>query len=102
MAELRWGEIWSRAGEFATEWAGETYEKGESQTFWTKLLEVYGIDRRRVGGVFEFSTKEAEQGARVRRPVLAGEADRRAEVGGAEPGRRGEAGGRVHVSDGGR
>lgn len=49
MAELSWGEIRSRAAAFAAEWADETYEKGESQTFWTRLLEVYGIDRRRVG-----------------------------------------------------
>ena len=58
VAELSWGEIRSRAAAFAAEWAGETYEKGESQTFWSKLLEVYGIDRRRVGGVFELSTKK--------------------------------------------
>ena len=35
------------------------YEKGESQTFWTQLLEVFGIDRRRAGGYFEYAVRLA-------------------------------------------
>jgi len=39
------------------DWAGETYEKGESQSFWTEFLEVFGINRRRAGGYFEYAVK---------------------------------------------
>lgn len=56
---LAWNEITARAGKFAADWAGETYEKGESQTFWTQFLDVFGIDRRRAGGYFEYAVKLA-------------------------------------------
>jgi len=56
---LSWNEITARAALFADEWAGETYEKGEAQTFWTQFLEVFGIDRRRAGGYFEYAVKLA-------------------------------------------
>ena len=46
---LSWNEIESRAVAFAARWAGETYEKGESQSFWSEFLTVFGIDRRRHG-----------------------------------------------------
>ena len=35
MPNLPWNEIQDRAHEFAAKWAGETYEKGESQSFWS-------------------------------------------------------------------
>lgn len=41
-------EIRRRAAEFAAEWADETYERGESQTFWTDFLHIFGVQRRRV------------------------------------------------------
>lgn len=41
-------EIRKRAAAFAASWAHETYEKGESQTFWNEFLQIFGIDRRRV------------------------------------------------------
>ena len=44
MPRLSWNEIQHRAVEFAARWRGETCEKGESQTFWSDLLTVYGID----------------------------------------------------------
>ena len=50
MPRLAWDEITARAAKFATDWAGETYEKGEAQSFWTEFLTVCGIDRRRAGG----------------------------------------------------
>lgn len=57
MARLSWNEIEARAGKFADEWAGETYEKGESQSFWTDFLDVFGVHRRRAGGYFEYAVK---------------------------------------------
>lgn len=45
---LNMNEIRSNAMAFSTRWKGETYEKGESQTFWNEFLAVFGVDRRRV------------------------------------------------------
>ena len=53
MGNLSWNEIRDRAVEFATSWRGEAYEKGESQTFWSEFLKVFGVDRRRHGALFE-------------------------------------------------
>lgn len=50
-------EIRRRAAAFSARWAGETYEKGESQTFWNEFLAIFGIDRRRVA----FFEKRAER-----------------------------------------
>lgn len=54
-----WNEIAARAEKFAIEWADASYEKGESQTFWTELLEVFGVNRKRAGGYFEYAVKLA-------------------------------------------
>lgn len=58
MPQLSWNEIQDRASEFAAKWAGETYEKGESQSFWSDFLSIYGIDRRRHGAYFEYAIKK--------------------------------------------
>lgn len=58
MTALSWNEIQDRAAEFASKWADETYEKGESQSFWSDFLNVYGIDRRRHGAFFEYAIKK--------------------------------------------
>ena len=58
MPPISWNEIQNQAAEFASKWEGETYEKGESQSFWSDFLSVYGIDRRRQGALFEYSTKK--------------------------------------------
>lgn len=58
MPNLSWNEIQDRAVEFASKWQGETYEKGESQSFWSDFLSVYGIDRRRHGAFFEYAIKK--------------------------------------------
>ena len=58
MPRLSWNEIQDRAVAFAARWQGETYEKGESQTFWSEFLTVYGIDRRRHGAFFEYAIKK--------------------------------------------
>ncbi|MEO7904770.1 MAG: DNA methyltransferase, partial [Candidatus Saccharimonadales bacterium] len=58
MTQLSWNEIQDRATEFASKWAGETYEKGESQSFWSDFLNIYGVDRRRHGAFFEYAIKK--------------------------------------------
>lgn len=58
MANISWGEIQDRAAEFASKWAGETYEKGESQSFWSDFLSIFGVDRRRHGAYFEYAIKK--------------------------------------------
>ena len=58
MSQLSWNEIQERATEFASKWAGETYEKGESQSFWSDFLNIFGIDRRRHGAFFEYAIKK--------------------------------------------
>lgn len=58
MAHISWNEIQDRATEFASKWQGETYEKGESQSFWSDFLNIYGIDRRRHGAFFEYAIKK--------------------------------------------
>jgi hypothetical protein len=59
MPRLSWNEIEARATQFAARWQGETYEKGESQSFWSEFLTVFGIDRRRHGAFFEYAIKKA-------------------------------------------
>jgi len=59
MPRLSWNEIERRAVEYSARWAGETYEKGESQSFWSEFLTVFGIDRRRHGAFFEYAIKKA-------------------------------------------
>lgn len=58
MTQLSWNEIQDRAVEFAAKYSCETYEKGESQSFWSDFLYVYGIDRRRHGAFFEYAIKK--------------------------------------------
>lgn len=55
---LSWNEIENRAVAFSTRWAGETYEKGESQSFWSEFLTIFGIDRRHHITFFEYVTKK--------------------------------------------
>lgn len=45
---LTWNEIGIRAAEFAEEWMGETYERGEAQSFYNHLFSVFGVKRRAV------------------------------------------------------
>ncbi|MDQ0727251.1 DNA methyltransferase [Microbacterium sp. W4I20] len=59
MTRPTWNEITARAARFAADWKDEWYEKGEAQSFWTELLAVFGIDRRRAGGYFEYAVKLA-------------------------------------------
>lgn len=45
---LSWNEIRLRARKFADEFAGATYEKGETQTFYNEFFQIFGIKRRQV------------------------------------------------------
>ncbi len=49
---LSLNEIRDRARAFAKEWAGETSERAEAQSFWNGFFDVFGVKRRRVA-VFE-------------------------------------------------
>ena len=51
-------EMRARAGAFAREWASETREDAERQSFWNDWFEVFGINRRRRGVVFEQNVKK--------------------------------------------
>ncbi|WP_026536305.1 type IIL restriction-modification enzyme MmeI [Arthrobacter sp. H14] len=59
---LAWNEIRKNAASFVNEWAGETYEKGESQSFWSDLFAVYGVRRRNVAK-FEQQARRITGGA---------------------------------------
>lgn len=58
MTVISWNLIQDRATEFASKYQGETYEKGESQSFWSDFLHIFGIDRRRHGAFFEYAIKK--------------------------------------------
>lgn len=47
---------------FAAEWAGETRERAESQSFWTDLLDCFGVSRKRQGVLFERPARRASTG----------------------------------------
>jgi hypothetical protein len=49
---LSLNEIRERARAFAREWATETSERAEAQSFWNEFFSVFGVQRRRVA-VFE-------------------------------------------------
>ncbi|MDQ0314134.1 class I SAM-dependent DNA methyltransferase [Amorphus orientalis] len=50
---LSWNEIRARAATFAAEWAGEGYEKGQTQLFYRDFFEVFGVPVRRVASFEE-------------------------------------------------
>ena len=54
---LSWNEIKDRALKFSKEWAYESRERAESQTFWNEFFHVFGISRRRVAS-FEKPVKK--------------------------------------------
>lgn len=45
---LSWNEIRARAANFAREWDGEGYEKGQTQLFYRDFFEIFGVPVRRV------------------------------------------------------
>lgn len=54
---LNWNEIRVRAAKFAAEWAGEGYEKGQTQLFYRDFFNVFGMPVRRVA-IFEEPVKK--------------------------------------------
>ena len=54
---LSWNEIRARAAEFARNWAGASYEKGETQSFYNDFFEVFGVKRRSVARYEEHVAK---------------------------------------------
>ena len=50
---LSWNEIKDRALKFSKEWAGETRERAEKDSFWNDFFYVFGITRRRVASFEE-------------------------------------------------
>ena len=50
---LSWNEIRTRAAAFAREWAGEGYEKGQTQLFYHDFFDVFGVPVRRVAAFEE-------------------------------------------------
>ncbi len=45
---LSWNEIRVRAASFARKWREESYEKGETQSFYNDFFEIFGVQRRSV------------------------------------------------------
>lgn len=54
---LSWNEIKDRALTFSREWADESRETAEAQTFWNPFFDVFGLTRRRVAS-FEKPVKK--------------------------------------------
>ncbi|MFS4483377.1 DNA methyltransferase [Hyunsoonleella sp. 2307UL5-6] len=54
---LSWNEIKDRALKFSNEWADETRERAEKDSFWNDFFNVFGISRRRVA-TFEAPVKK--------------------------------------------
>ncbi len=45
---LSWNEVRARAAAFAEDWKDAAYEKGETQSFYNALFDVFGVRRRNV------------------------------------------------------
>jgi len=54
---LSWNEIKDRSLKFSNEWADETKERAEKDSFWNDFFNVFGISRRRVA-TFEEPVKK--------------------------------------------
>ncbi|WP_032366085.1 DNA methyltransferase [Rhodococcoides fascians] len=54
---LSLAEIRTRIDAFVSEWADETSENAESQTFWNEFLNCFGISRRRVASFEKWATR---------------------------------------------
>lgn len=46
---LSWTEIRDRATAFQKRWKDDTSEQAELQSFWAEFLNIFGVDRKKVG-----------------------------------------------------
>lgn len=51
----------TRAQDFVSEWAGESRERAEKDTFWNEFLDIFGVKRRRVA-TFEQAARRHSSG----------------------------------------
>ena len=58
MTVLALNQIRANARKFSLEWHDAVKENAESQTFWNEFFEVFGVNRRKVGGLFEMPIKK--------------------------------------------
>jgi len=67
---LSWNEVRVRAASSAKEWRDAAYEKGETQSFYNELFEVFDVRRRSVARYEEHVGKlsSAASGVRTTRP----------------------------------
>ncbi len=52
----------ARAHQFVADWSAESRERAEKDSFWNDFFGIFGIHRRRVGGVFEYVAKRQSTG----------------------------------------
>lgn len=55
-------DIAVRANKFVSDWIGESRERAEKDSFWNDFFAIFGISRRRVGGVFEYVAQRHSTG----------------------------------------
>jgi hypothetical protein len=53
---LSWPEIRANAAHFSSEWAGQGYEKGQTQSFYDEFFAIFGVPRKQVA-VYEQRVK---------------------------------------------
>lgn len=53
---LDWNEVKAKAARFSAEHARDSYESGQSQTFWNEFFAIFGVDRKQVA-VYEQRVK---------------------------------------------
>ena len=59
---LSWNEVRARAATFADDWRDAASEKGETQSFYNELFDIFGVKRRTVARYEEHVAKLAVRG----------------------------------------
>ena len=55
--QLSIAEIKANAHQFVKTWEAEDSERAEAQSFWNDFFTLFGLNRRKVGGIFERSAQ---------------------------------------------
>ncbi|MCS6267011.1 MAG: hypothetical protein H2174_05550 [Vampirovibrio sp.] len=55
--QLSIAEIKANAHHFVKTWEAEDSERAEAQSFWNDFFNMFGLNRRKVGGIFERSAQ---------------------------------------------